>query len=207
MQGLVGRSVSDIANERNADVLDTIFDLAVEARLDIGFARHAVPSMTNDERAVRRRVLRDPRLVLGASDGGAHVRGVVNVEYSTASFAELVRDDDIFTVEELVQEFTDIPARLYGLTDRGRIETGAWADVVVFDPETMDTSPVSLKHDLPGGSTRLFSQGVGIDTVLVAGESVVQDGDFTSERPGQLLRSGRDSATPDRTRLLQRARA
>lgn len=207
MQSLVGRSVSDIADERNAAVLDTIFDLAVEAGLDIGFARHAVPSMTNDERALRRRVLRDPRLVLGASDGGAHVRGVVNVEYSTASFAELVRDDDIFTVEELVQEFTDIPARLYGLTDRGRIEVGAWADIVVFDPETMNTSPVSLKHDLPGGSTRLFSRGVGIDSVLVAGEEIVHDGAFTDARPGRVLRSGRDSATPDRTQLLQRTRA
>ncbi len=199
--------MSDIAAERNADVLDTIFDLAVEAGLDIGFARHTVPRMTTEERALRRRVLRDPRLVLGASDGGAHVRGVINAEYSTASFAELVRDDDVFTVEELVQEFTDIPARLYGLTDRGRIEAGAWADVVVFDPETMDTSPVSLKHDLPGGSTRLFSQGVGIDTVLVAGESVVQNGDFTESRPGHVLRSGRDSATPSRSELLQRARA
>ena len=44
-----------------------------------------------------------------------------NVEYSTASFAELVRDDDVFSLEELVQEFTDVPARLYGLRGRGRI--------------------------------------------------------------------------------------
>ena len=161
LQYLVGRSVSDLAAERGTPVLDTIFDLAVEANLDIGFARHTVPVATAEQRALRRRVLRDPRLVLGASDGGAHVRGVINAEYSTASFAELVRDDDVFTVEELVQEFTDVPARLYGLTDRGRIEAGAHADVVVFDPETINTSPVSLRHDLPGGATRLFSRGRG----------------------------------------------
>jgi N-acyl-D-aspartate/D-glutamate deacylase len=178
----------------------------VEAHLDIGFARHTVPVATAEERELRRRVLRDPRLVLGASDGGAHVRGVINAEYSTASFAELVRDDDVFTVEELVQEFTDVPARLYGLTDRGRLHVGAHADVVVFYPDTIDTSPVSLRHDLPGGATRLFSHGVGIDTVLVGGVVVARDGEFTDARPGRLVRSGSDTYTPDRATVLDRSR-
>ena len=186
-------------------VLDTIFDLAVEANLDIGFARHTVPVATAEQRALRRRVLRDPRLVLGASDGGAHVRGVINAEYSTASFAELVRDDDVFTVEELVQEFTDVPARLYGLTDRGRLEPGAHADVVVFDPETIDTSPVSLRHDLPGGATRLFSYGRGVDAVLVGGTvSRTRRRVHRRPRPGRLLRSGRDSYTPTGTTVRDR---
>jgi N-acyl-D-aspartate/D-glutamate deacylase len=144
--------------------------------------------------------------VLGASDGGAHVRGVINAEYSTASFAELVRDDDVFTVEELVQEFTDVPARLYGLTDRGRLGMGAHADVIVFDPDTINTSAVSLRHDLPGGATRLFSRGLGIDAVLVGGEVLVRDGEFTDARPGQLLRSGHDTYTPDRATVLDRSR-
>ena len=118
-----------------------------------------------------------------------------------------MRDDDVFTVEELVQEFTDVPARLYGLTDRGRIEPGAHADLVVFDPESIDTSPVSLRHDLPGGATRLFSYGRGIDAVLVGGTAVARDGEFTDARPGRLVRSGRDSDTPDRTTVRYRNRA
>lgn len=207
MKRYIGRSVDEIAAERSASELDTILDLAVEAGLDIGFARHVVPVATEEQRALRRRVLRDPRVVLGASDGGAHVRGVVNVEYSTASFEELVRDEDIFTVEELVREFTDVPARLYGLTDRGRIEPGAWADLVIFDPETIATSPVSMKRDLPGGAARLFSSGVGIDVVLVAGEEVVRAGDFTDRRPGRVLRAGRDSVTTPRDQLLELRRA
>jgi N-acyl-D-aspartate/D-glutamate deacylase len=206
MQRYVGRTVSDIAQERRSELLDVMLDLATEASLDIGFTRHVVPIDTAEERALRRRVLRDPRVVLGASDGGAHVRGVINTEYSTASFAELVRDDDIFTVEELVQEFTDIPARLYGLKGRGRLQPGAYADVVIFDPDTIGTSPVSLREDLPGGAPRLFSSGVGISSVLVGGEEVVRHGEFTERRPGQLLRSGRDSATVPRNQLRQRHR-
>jgi N-acyl-D-aspartate/D-glutamate deacylase len=207
MQRCIGRSVEEIAVERGTSEFDTILDLAVEAGLEIGFARHLVPVATTEQRALRRRVLRDPRIVLGASDGGAHVLGVINAEYSTASFEELVRDEDVFTVEELVHELTDVPARLYGLTDRGRIEPGAWADLVIFDPETIATSPVSMRRDLPGGAARLFSSGVGIDAVLVAGEAVVHRGDYTDRRPGRVLRAGRDSATAPRSRLLRRPAA
>ena len=194
LQSLVGRSVAEIAAERGTTVIEAVFDLAVEARLDIGFVRHVLAG-GDEDRARRARVLRDPRLVLGASDGGAHVRGVVNVEYTTASFEELVRQDAVFSVEELVQEFTDVPARLYGLVDRGRLTRGAWADVVVFDPDTIGSSPVSLVRDLPGGAARLFSSGLGIEHVFVNGREIVRNGTFTGAMPGRVLRSGRDTTT------------
>ncbi len=203
---LIGCRVADIAAGRGSDLVETFFDLAVESRLDIGFVRHLAPAGDAEQRARRRRVLRDPRVVLGASDGGAHVRGVLNVEYSTACFAELVRDDDVFTIEELVQELADVPARLYGLSGRGRLEPGAWADVVIFDPDVIAPSPVSLVRDLPGGAARLFSHGVGIDAVLVRGVEVVHGGAFTGATPGRLLRSGRDTATTPVPGLLRRAR-
>ena len=131
--------------------------------------------------------------MLGASDGGAHVRGVVNVEYSTASFDELVRTEPVFRLEELVHEFTDVPARLYGLVDRGRIREGFHADITVFDPERIASSPVHLARDLPGGATRLLSHGVGVESVIVAGEEIVHAGQFTGRRSGHVLRAGIDS--------------
>ena len=169
-------------------------DLAVESDLDVGFVRYLVPVGTAEERARRAAVLRDPRVVLGASDGGAHVRGVINVEYTTASFAELVRGEPVFTLEELVRELTSVPADLYGLVDRGRIRAGAHADLVVFDPETIAPSPVRLAADLPGGASRLLSHGVGIQAVVVAGQTVVASGVVTGDHPGRVLRSGRDTA-------------
>jgi len=207
MAHLVGRPVVDLAAERGVDPLTLIFDLAVESELQVGFVRHLVPVATPGQRALRRRVLRDRRLVLGASDGGAHVRGVQNVEYSTASFAELVREDRVFTVEELVQEFTDVPARLYGLRDRGRIRVGSVADLLIFDQDEIGASPVSLRRDLPGGATRLFSRGLGIDAVIVGGQEVVRDGAYTGTAAGQVLRSGRDTATTPSHLLLRRRRS
>jgi N-acyl-D-aspartate/D-glutamate deacylase len=198
--------VAEIASDRGSTVLDTMFDLAVESRLDVGFVRHLVKTNTSELRATRARVLRDPRVVLGASDGGAHVRGTLNAEYSTASFAELVREEPIFTLEELVQEFTDVPARLYGLRDRGRVARGAWADLVLFDPDTIAASPVHMIRDLPAGAARLTSSGLGIHAVLVAGEEIVRAGRFTGSTAGRLLRSGRDTRTTPANRLLRRRR-
>jgi N-acyl-D-aspartate/D-glutamate deacylase len=193
VRALVGRSIGELAAERNCEPFDVMADLAVQSDLDVGFVRYLVPVGTPEERARRAAVLRDPRVVLGASDGGAHVRGVINVEYTTASFAELVRDEPVFGLEELVREFTSVPADLYGLVDRGRIRPGAHADLVVFDPDTMAPSPVHLAADLPGGATRLLSHGVGIEAVVVAGRTVVRGGAVTGEQPGRVLRSGRDS--------------
>jgi N-acyl-D-aspartate/D-glutamate deacylase len=207
MKHLVGRRVADIAAERGQSLLETIFDLSVEAKLEIGFENFLVPVATADQRALRRRVLRDPRLMLGASDGGAHVRSVINVEYPTACFKELVRDEGIFTVEELVQEFTDIPAKLYGLTDRGRLAEGYWADIVIFDPETIASSPVEMRFDFPGGAPRLFNHGIGVETVLVAGETLVRDGKLTGARAGKLLKSGEDTHRVPWDEMLQRHRS
>jgi N-acyl-D-aspartate/D-glutamate deacylase len=193
LQALLGRRVADVAAERGTSVLDTMFDLAVESRLDVGFVRYLVKTDTPERRALRARVLRDPRVVLGASDGGAHLRGVINAEYSSASFAELVRDEPVFSLEELVRQFTDVPAQLYGLKDRGRIAEGSWADVVIFDPAAIGASPVKLVRDLPGGAARLLSRGLGIDAVLVAGQEIVRDGSYTGAMPGRLLRAGRDT--------------
>ncbi|MGA8371135.1 MAG: amidohydrolase family protein [Acidimicrobiales bacterium] len=195
LQGVVGRPVAELAHERGQSVLDVMMDLAVTSELDVGFVRHLVPTATAEQRATRAQVLRDPRVVLGASDGGAHVRGVVNVEYTTASFAELVRTTPVFRSEELVHEFTEVPARLYGLVDRGRLQPGFHADIVLFDPDRIGASPVALANDLPGGATRLVSRGEGIESVLVAGVVVVHTGQYPGRRPGRVLHSGTDSVS------------
>ena len=207
MRHLVGRKLTDIAAERGQSVLEAIFDLAAEAGLEIGFQSFLVPVDTEAQRALRKRVLRDPRLMLGASDGGAHVRSVINVEYPTASFAELVRDEGIFALEELVQEFTDIPAKLYGLKDRGRLAEGYWADIVIFDPATVRASPLEMRFDFPGEAPRLYNYGLGIDHVLVAGEEAVRDGRMAEARAGKLLRSGRDTEDVPWSEMLVRRRA
>jgi N-acyl-D-aspartate/D-glutamate deacylase len=96
-----------------------------------------------------------------------------------------------------VQMLTDEPARLFGLRDRGRVAEGYHADLVVFDPETVNAGPARLVADLPGGAARLTAEAEGIRRVYVAGVATVVDNAGTGATPGQILRSGVDTRTPE----------
>jgi N-acyl-D-aspartate/D-glutamate deacylase len=90
---------------------------------------------------------------------------------------------------------TSEPADLFGLIDRGRIEQGAQADLVLFDPETISATGAHAVTDLPDGSLRLVSDPFGIRKVIVNGQLTVDEGKPTGARAGTLLRSGRDTRT------------
>ena len=72
---------------------------------------------------------------------------------------------------------------------------GNHADLVVFDPETVATGEVKLVDDLPGGTSRLFADSIGVQRVIVNGRPIVVDGALTGALPGTVLRSGRDTYT------------
>ena len=196
MQDLVGRTVSQLSAERGTEPLDTVLDLAVAAKLDIGFVRHRYSS---DEWtwSHREELLHDDRVVLGASDAGAHVDAIANAEYPTASLKELVRDREVFRIEELIRLLSAKPAGLYGLKGRGVIKVGSVADFVLFDPDTVGPDTLHFSDDFPAKSAHLTSTAIGIDRVIVGGTEVVTQGELTGAQPGRLLRSGRDTTTVD----------
>ena len=85
-----------------------------------------------------------------------------------------------------------MPARV---KQRGRIETGFWADLVLFDPATIGSGEIHARSDLPGGTARLFAESTGMKRVLVNGQAIVVDGKASEALPGRVLRSGRDTET------------
>jgi len=183
----VGRSLGDVARSRGTDVIDVLIDVVLPDDLTL----YAVlPSLTpslgrSDEGwAARVAVWKDPRVVLGGSDAGAHLDLMCHANYPTRVLGEVVRERGLLTVEEAVEMMTDRPARLYGLRHRGRIDVGWHADLVVFDPATVASEAAELVADLPGGGGR-----------LVAGVGVAAGGNVTDERPGRVLRSGGDTDT------------
>jgi N-acyl-D-aspartate/D-glutamate deacylase len=195
LRHLEGRRISDIAAEHNVSDFDAVIDVAVAADLEVGFVRYSFGNADEWTTKARAEVLKDPRVVLGASDAGAHMDMMVGADFPTRCLGELVREKGIFTLEEMIHQFTEIPARLYGLRDRGRIEPGTWADLVVFDPATVDAGPLRTVNDLPAGASRLMTESVGVHHVLVAGQALVEDNKVTGVRAGRLLRSGRDNDT------------
>ena len=194
----VGRSLGDIGRARDTDVIDVLIDVVLPEGLTLYVV---LPSLTpglgrTDEGwAARVAVWKDPRVMLGGSDAGAHLDLMCHANYPTRVLGEVVRERGLLTVEEAVEMMTDRPARHYGLRERGRIEPGWHADLVVFDLPTVASGPAELVADLPGGGERLVAGSVGVDHVLVAGVEVVAAGTPTAARPGRVLRSGRDTAT------------
>jgi N-acyl-D-aspartate/D-glutamate deacylase len=194
----VGRGLAEVAGERGTDVVDVLIDVVLPDRLTLSMV---LPSLTpslgrSDEGwAARVAVWQDPRVVLGGSDAGAHLDLMCHANYPSVVLGEVVRDRGLLPIETAVRMMTEVPARLYGLRERGRVAEGWHADLVVFDPEVIGTDPAVLRHDLPGGGERLYAEARGIAHVLVAGREVVAGGAFTDERPGTVLRSGRDTET------------
>ena len=85
-----------------------------------------------------------------------------HANYTTMLLGESVRDRQLLTLEDAVHQLTDVPARLYGLRDRGRVAEGWIADLVVFDPALVGSGPAQAREDLPGGGERLYVEARGI---------------------------------------------
>ncbi|MDP9018689.1 MAG: D-aminoacylase [Candidatus Eremiobacteraeota bacterium] len=97
-------------------------------------------------------------------------------------FGRFVRGRGTLDLEQAVKRMTSIPAHAFGLAGRGTLEIGTYADLVVFQEETIaDTATYEQPYSLP----------VGIDHVFVNGRAVIADGEFTNARPGRVLRNGK----------------
>jgi len=191
LKHLEGQTIGDIAEQTGNTPWDTLCEIVVEDGLKTGLYPPAAGD--NDESwALRQALWNDDRCLIGASDAGAHLDFLATFNYSTYLLAA-ARDRDLLSLESAVNKLTDVPARLYGLKDRGRIEEGWWADLVIFDAAEVAPAEVEVREDLPGGAWRLYSEAVGVHHVFINGEHAVRNGEFTDARPGALLRSGRDT--------------
>ena len=191
---LEGRRVGDIAEERGIDPFDALIDIALAD--DLRTVLWPTPLEDDDESwAMRMELLDSGRAMVGGSDRGAHLDRMMGSVYPTRFLADTIRGRRLVRLERAVQMMTDDPARLFGLRERGRIAEGYHADLVLFDPATIDSAPVRKVADLPAASERLFAGSIGVRLVLVNGVPIVRDGEPTDDRPGALLRSGRDTRT------------
>ncbi len=188
-----GRSVSEVARARGRAPFDALLDVVVADRLRTGL-RPPIPT-SEDDWVLRAQVWQDPRAIVGGSDAGAHLDTMCGAIYSTSMLGDGVRARGLLSWEQAVRQLTDVPARLYGLRDRGRLVPGAYADVVVFDPSSIGHGAVRTRNDLPGGASRLYAEATGVCHVFVNGTEIARSGAFTGEVPGHVLRSGRDTDT------------
>ncbi len=181
-RSLEGRPAAELAQERGVELADFFLDLAVEENLSTEFGLLG----NNDEKAVER-MLRSPATITGISDAGAHLHDRCGADYPNYYLRRWVREKGTFSLEEAVSHLSSVPASIAGLAGRGRIETGAAADLCIFDPDSLDSLPVTVSYDLPGGESRLVKEAVGMEWVIVNGEVILEKGEATGALPGQVL--------------------
>lgn len=176
-QRFIGRLLSEYVAEVGKPPGDALSDLLIEESLAVLLVFH------HGDDALVHPFLSHPRYMMGTDgiyfpDGAVHPR-----LYGSAPrlLGPCVRDHRLFTLEEAVRKLSGFPAERFGLKDRGVLREGGFADVVVFDPETVaDRATYDAPHQFP----------VGIEQVLVNGVPVIADNapaELPTPRPGRRL--------------------
>jgi len=129
---------------------------------------------------------------LGLSDAGAHVGQLCDAVLPTDLLGTWVRDRQVLSLEQAVHKLTQVQAQLFGFTDRGVLRQGAFADIVVFDPATVEPGPVRRVRDFPANGERLTAdQPTGVHHLFVNGVEVQRDGQLIAtaltDPPGVLV--------------------
>jgi N-acyl-D-amino-acid deacylase len=178
---LLGRRVSEIARARGQDPWETYFGIVVDHRTNVFALFH---SMSEDDVRTAMRfpwvsVATDAEATSPAQDGLVHPRAYATFPRVLGRY---VREERVLSLEEAIRKMTSLPASQLGLTERGVLREGAFADVVVFDPACVqDLATFDAPHAYP----------IGIETVIVNGVVTVEAGEHTDARAGRVVRRGR----------------
>jgi N-acyl-D-amino-acid deacylase len=179
---LQGKRLSEVAKMQNKDPMDALFDLLVEDNASTGVA---VFGMSEPDIVL---ALQQPWVAFDNDSSGTSTEGILGKEHphprAYGTFPRVlrkyVREEKKITLEDAIRKFSALPAQRMRLTDRGVLKAGMWADVVVFDPETI--------HDLATfENPNQLSQGM--EYVLVNGVAVIDQGKQTGALPGKVLRA------------------
>jgi dihydroorotase/N-acyl-D-amino-acid deacylase len=177
---LQGKTIAEIAKLWNKDPIDTVFDLLIE---DEAFTQVAFFLMSEPDVAL---ALQQPWVSVCNDSQGTATDGLLGKEHphprAYGAFPHIlrkyVREERKLTLEEAIRKFTALPAGRMRFADRGVLKAGMWADVVVFDPDTIrDVATFENPNQL----------SEGMQFVLVNGVPVIDGGKMTNALPGRVV--------------------
>jgi N-acyl-D-amino-acid deacylase len=181
---LEGRRVDELARERGASPLDVMCDIALAEDLETRFRIY----IANDDVGGVSDLLTREHVALGLSDAGAHVGQLCDAPLPTDLLGNWVRERGVMPLERAVRKLTGEAADMFGFVRRGYLREGFWADVCVFDPQTVGPGTLRRVRDFPANGERLTAEEpTGVRHVLVNGTPIRRDGaqlDSAGPRPG-----------------------
>src|SRR3954469_2631863 len=189
----VGRSLVDIAAELGVHPTDAMLDIAVSEDLTTEFHWK---TETDEWIDGTREAQADPHMLVGTSDGGAHLDRDDGAEAHSYFLQHWVREWKGFSLEEGVRQITAIPAALCGFTDRGLLLPTYAADIYIFDPDTIGPAHKEFVHDFPNDAGRWTSRPNGAYATIVNGTPIVIDNELQDDAglPGTVLRPNAGNA-------------
>ena len=189
---MVGRKVGHLARDADLDPWDWFLDFGLADDLKTLFD---VKLFNVDEERVAD-LLRFEHGAIALSDAGAHLSFLCDAGFGLHLMGHWARHKGIMTLEDAVEALTSRPADIYRIKDRGRLVTGAWADLMLFDPNTVGRGDKIRVNDLPTGVSRIDTPAVGLKGVWVNGVRTIDDGEHMDGcgTPGQLIRDFSDAA-------------
>ena len=189
---LEGTSIATLAGDRRQSPLEAMAEVALADTLE---TRFDFILFDYDEDIVGDMLSR-PSVLLGLSDAGAHASYFCNAAYPCHLLGHWVRERQQFSLEFAVWRLTGHPADAMGINDRGKLLAGAYADLCVFDPQTISQGPLERRFDLPASGERLIRESVGVEHVIVNGDFIRREGRSAPAMPGRLISSTTGPRTP-----------
>ena len=180
------QSIAALAALAGTDPFSFLLDLALSEGLDTVFTALLLNS---DENAVGQ-MLRHPASLVSLSDAGAHLTFFNDAGFGLHLLGHWVRELNALTLAEAAQKLTGDVAKLFGIRERGVLQTGYHADLVLFDPAQVNRGPKARVRDLPANGARLTTPAIGVHGVWVNGARIAdaQGMRADAKNPGQFLR-------------------
>ena len=181
------RSVGELAREAGKHPFDYFIDLALEEGLKTLYATE----FSNFDVPAVSRILQDPDNQISLGDAGAHLSFLCEAGFGLHLLGRWVRELGVLSLSEAARRLSGQQANLFGMRDRGTLEAGKAADLLLFDPGTVGIGPKKRLYDLPGGATRLRTDALGVHGVWVNGRRLADPtGPVAPEGPlpGKVLR-------------------
>jgi len=184
-QVYVGKTLAEIAELRDTDPLNVMIDLSLEESLDAHFLSSDMGH--NDDELVAS-FLTHPNVMIGASDGGAHILSFSTYGDTGYLFSRFVRQCKAMGLEQAVKKITSDTASLWGLDNRGFVKTGYAADITIFDDKSIGRGPEYYVQDVPGDGYRYVRDAIGVDAVIIGGALAYNsDLGYTDARKGRVI--------------------
>jgi N-acyl-D-aspartate/D-glutamate deacylase len=184
-QHLVGKTLAEIGELRGVTPLVAMIDLSIEENLRAHFLAADMGHNIDD---VVGPLLNDERVMIGASDGGAHILSFSTYGDTGYLFSRFVRDNAQISIEAAVHKITQAPAKIWNIQDRGVIAPGNIADITIFDADTIGRGDEYYVQDVPGEGFRYVRDALGIQQVLVSGKVAYSSSDgYSDEACGQIV--------------------